>query len=74
MYRAKDTRLCREVAIKVLPNSLTQDGGRLRRFEQEAKAVAALNHPNILGSTTSACRTVRTWNKPTGRPTAAKWR
>jgi serine/threonine protein kinase len=49
VYRAKDTRLCREVAIEVLPNSLTQDGDRLRCFEQEAKAVAALNHPNILG-------------------------
>src|SRR5271165_5451371 len=48
VYRAHDTRLNREVAIKVLPESLTSDPERLRRFEQEARAVAALNHPNIL--------------------------
>jgi serine/threonine protein kinase len=48
VYRAHDTRLDREVAIKVLPASLTSDSDRLRRFEQEARAAAALNHPNIL--------------------------
>jgi serine/threonine protein kinase/Tol biopolymer transport system component len=48
VYRAHDTRLDREVAIKVLPGSLTSDPERLRRFEQEARATAALNHPNIL--------------------------
>jgi serine/threonine protein kinase/Tol biopolymer transport system component len=48
VYRARDTRLNREVAIKVLPESLSQDPDRLRRFEQEARTVAALNHPNIL--------------------------
>ncbi len=48
VYRAHDTRLDREVAIKVLPESLTSDPDRLRRFEQEARAAAALNHPNIL--------------------------
>ena len=48
MYRARDTRLDRDVAIKVLPASLTSNPDRLRRFEQEARAAAALNHPNIL--------------------------
>jgi Tol biopolymer transport system component len=48
VYRAHDTRLSRDVAIKVLPASFTADPERLRRFEQEARAVAALNHPNIV--------------------------
>src|SRR5208282_5424538 len=49
VYRARDERLGREVAIKVLPASFSGDPERLRRFEQEARAVGALNHPNILG-------------------------
>src|SRR5258708_27445164 len=48
VYRARDPRLGRDVAIKVLPVSFTADPERLRRFEQEARAVGALNHPNIL--------------------------
>jgi len=48
VYRAKDTRLDREVAIKVLPEHVAKDREALARFEQEAKAVAALSHPNIL--------------------------
>ena len=48
VYRAHDTRLDREIAIKVLPESLTSDPERLRRFDQEARATAALNHPNIV--------------------------
>ena len=48
VYRARDTRLNREVAIKVLPGLFSTDAERLRRFEQEARAAAALNHPNIL--------------------------
>jgi WD40 repeat protein len=48
VYRARDTRLGRDVAIKVLPDDIAGDADRLRRFEEEARAVAALNHPNIL--------------------------
>lgn len=48
VYRAHDTRLDRDVAIKVLPEYVSSDPERLRRFEQEARATAALNHPNIL--------------------------
>src|SRR3989337_57054 len=48
VYRARDTRLEREVAIKVLPEQLARDPLALARFEREARAVAALSHPNIL--------------------------
>jgi serine/threonine protein kinase len=48
VYRARDPILKRKVAIKVLPSFVSQDPDRLRRFEQEAQAAAALNHPNIL--------------------------
>ncbi len=49
VYRARDPRIGREVAIKVLPVHFSQDSERLRRFEQEARATGVLNHPNILG-------------------------
>src|SRR5580704_10882730 len=48
VYRARDARLNRDVALKILPESFARDADRLRRFEQETKAVAALNHPNIV--------------------------
>jgi Tol biopolymer transport system component len=48
VYRAFDSRLGRDVALKVLPKTFASDADRLHRFEQEARAVAALNHPNIL--------------------------
>src|SRR5499427_7798124 len=47
VYRARDTRLGRDVAIKILPSSFSSDPDRLRRFEQEARAASLLNHPNI---------------------------
>src|SRR5215472_11916245 len=47
VWKARDTRLHREVAIKVLPNALSRDPDRLARFEREAKALASLNHPRI---------------------------
>jgi predicted Ser/Thr protein kinase len=49
VYRARDTKLDRDVAIKVLPTALAQHPERLARFEREAKVLAALNHPNIAG-------------------------
>ena len=48
VYRARDTRLDRDVAVKILPEQFAQDHEALRRFEREAKAVAALSHTNIL--------------------------
>src|SRR5437868_2442376 len=48
VYLAQDTRLGRNVAVKLLPAIFTKDQGRLHRFEQEARAASSLNHPNIL--------------------------
>ena len=47
VYRATDTNLKRQVAIKVLPAALVDDADRLARFQREAEVLAALNHPNI---------------------------
>jgi len=47
VYRAKDTRLGRDVAIKILPKEMSADAGRKQRFEREAKTISSLNHPNI---------------------------
>src|SRR5277367_1845980 len=48
VYRARDLRLERTVAIKLLPAAFSADGDRLQRFEQEARSASALNHPNIV--------------------------
>jgi serine/threonine protein kinase len=48
VYKARDTRLSREVAVKILPEAFARDPDGLRRFEQESRAVAALSHPNVL--------------------------
>ena len=48
VFRARDSRLHRDVAIKVLPAGMANDPDRLARFQREARAVAALNHPNIV--------------------------
>jgi serine/threonine protein kinase len=47
VYRARDTRLKREVALKVLPDSFASDSERMARFQREAEVLASLNHPNI---------------------------
>ncbi len=51
VYRARDSRLDRDVAIKILPELFAQDPERLARFEREAKALAALNHPSRVAMT-----------------------
>ena len=47
VYRARDTKLKREVAIKILPDEFSRDSDRVGRFQREAEALASLNHPNI---------------------------
>src|SRR4029079_18813167 len=48
VYRARDPRIAREVAVKVLPPAFAENADRVRRFEQEARATGAVNHPNLL--------------------------
>lgn len=55
VYRTRDMRLNREVAIKVLPATLAHDASRLERFAREARAASALNHPGILTAFITPC-------------------
>jgi len=68
VYRAKDARLNRDVAIKVLPELLATDANRRERFEREAKAVAALSHPNIINVFDTGLHDPSTLRDPQGRP------
>jgi len=84
VYRARDPRLKREVALKVLPEEVAQDPERLERFEREAQTLAALNHPHIvtihsvgtppgsdLTMVNEADRSARTETRPSYFPTFA---
>ena len=66
VWRAQDTKLDRDVAVKLLPEAFSEDPDRLARFEREAKLLASLNHPNILSlsPTVTTARTVRNRTEP----------
>ena len=85
VYRARDTRLGREVAIKILPRAFTADADRLARFEREARVLASLNHPHIAaiygieeappeGGPRSSRRSVRSleWSKAKRSPNGSR--
>lgn len=71
VYRGRDTRLDRTVAVKILPSHLPSNPEAKQRFEREARAISSLNHPNICTCMTSATRTGRiswSWNTSKARP------
>ena len=68
VWKALDTTLDREVAIKILPRRFTDDPDRLARFEREAKLLASLNHPNIAGGLRLARRRRRALPRDGARP------
>jgi serine/threonine protein kinase len=71
VYRARDGRLQREVAIKVLPEAFAADRDRLARFEREAQVLASLNHPNIAGISTASKKNL-TWRPASAGP-SGRW-
>ncbi len=78
VYRARDSRLNRDVALKILPSSFSTDAERLQRFAQESRAAAALNHPNILsiydiGEAGRALRRLRTARRRDPSRPLAEW-
>ena len=76
VYRARDTKLDRDVALKILPELFAGDPDRLMRFEREAKTLASLNHPHIAqihGFEQQGPTSARTPRCRSGRPTRASW-
>ena len=75
VYRARDPRLGRDVAVKVLPQAATEDATRLARFAQEARTIAGLSHPNLLQIFDVGTGDRRTWSPScsTARRCARAW-
>src|SRR6266705_6481050 len=67
VYRARDTRLERSVALKILPTTFTGDANRLQRFEHEARILSALNHPNLLAIHDVGATALTTWYRNSWR-------
>ena len=66
VYQARDTKLDRDVALKVLPEAFTQDPDRLARFEREAKVLGSLNHPNVVAKSSNPT-VARQYNRRTAQ-------
>ena len=62
VYRARDTKLKREVAVKILPDEFSRDTDRVARFQREAEVLASLNHPNIAAFTLKKLRDLISWS------------